>query len=139
MASFVGIDFNLWFQGDRIRKRNDWMRWIMPPGKFSSLPSPQSQGKSGIDMLSAQVQSISLDQKTLNHSRSSSGDLSNLSPTCSSAGKDQVSIQGGGLVLQELLRGRKSGGECLGFFFSFFSSFFLDRGLDMAWFQEVKP
>ncbi|XP_024953411.1 la-related protein 1C isoform X2 [Citrus sinensis] len=79
-------------QGDRIRKRNDWMRWIMPPGKFSSLPSPQSQGKSGIDMLSAQVQSISLDQKTLNHSRSSSGDLSNLSPTCSSAGKDQVSI-----------------------------------------------
>lgn len=79
-------------QGDRIRKRNDWIRWIMPPGKFSSLPSPQSQGKSGIDMLSAQVQSISLDQKTLNHSRSSSGDLSNLSPTCSSAGKDQVSI-----------------------------------------------
>ncbi|KAJ0096420.1 hypothetical protein Patl1_29153 [Pistacia atlantica] len=69
-------------QGDKIRKRNDWMRWIIPPGQFSSVPS----GKSSQDKLASNF------RNTANHnntsiSRSPSGDLS--------AGIGQVSLQGG--------------------------------------------
>ncbi|KAE8715917.1 putative Basic-leucine zipper transcription factor family protein [Hibiscus syriacus] len=48
-------------QGDRIRKRNDWMRWIMPP-------SVQFPAISGQDMLVARVQNISLEQRNANQS-----------------------------------------------------------------------
>ncbi|XP_044506767.1 la-related protein 1C-like [Mangifera indica] len=63
-------------QGDKIRKRNDWMRWIIPPGQFSGVPS----GKSSQDKLAFSFRNLSLEQKNANHnnatSRSSSGDLS---------------------------------------------------------------
>ncbi|GMI68219.1 La related protein 1c [Hibiscus trionum] len=42
-------------QGDRVRKRNDWMRWIMPH-------SVQFPAISGQDTLVARVQTISLEQ-----------------------------------------------------------------------------
>ncbi|KAG8477009.1 hypothetical protein CXB51_030315 [Gossypium anomalum] len=47
-------------QGDKVRKRMDWMRWIM-------LPSFQFPTKSGQDMLVAGFQNISLDQGTANN------------------------------------------------------------------------
>ncbi|PPS01858.1 hypothetical protein GOBAR_AA18805 [Gossypium barbadense] len=46
-------------QGDQVRKRIDWMRWIMPP----SVHFPT---KSGQDTLAARVQNISLDQRAAN-------------------------------------------------------------------------
>lgn len=52
------------------------MRWIIPPGQFSGVPS----GKSSQDKLAFSFRNLSLEQKNANHnnatSRSSSGDLS---------------------------------------------------------------
>ncbi|KAK8673310.1 hypothetical protein V6N13_111656 [Hibiscus sabdariffa] len=57
-------------QGDRVRKRNDWMRWIMPPSvQFPSI--------SGQDMLVARVQNISLEQRNTNQSGARSPEDSN--------------------------------------------------------------
>ncbi|XP_007046622.2 PREDICTED: la-related protein 1C [Theobroma cacao] len=81
-------------QGDKVRKRIDWMRWIMPP-------SVQFPTMSGQDMLVSRVQNISLDQRTANQSgarsqedayadglsgRSLSGDFSNQSRLFNSEG-----------------------------------------------------
>ncbi|XVF15963.1 hypothetical protein REPUB_Repub09cG0201100 [Reevesia pubescens] len=89
-------------QGDKVRKRIDWMRWIMPP-------SVQFPTMSGQDMLVARVQNISLDQRTVNQSsarseedahadglsgRSSSEDLNNQSQLFSREGT-AVGAQGG--------------------------------------------
>ncbi|MBA0850592.1 hypothetical protein Goshw_002234 [Gossypium schwendimanii] len=51
-------------QGDKVRKRIDWMRWIMPP----SVHFPTMSGQ---DTLAARVQNISLDQRTANQSGAS--------------------------------------------------------------------
>ncbi|KAJ8764308.1 hypothetical protein K2173_006048 [Erythroxylum novogranatense] len=46
-------------QGNKIRRRNDWQRWIMPPPvQLPNMSSPQSSA----DMLGAQVQNISLEE-----------------------------------------------------------------------------
>ncbi|KAL5754390.1 hypothetical protein ACOSP7_022610 [Xanthoceras sorbifolium] len=57
-------------QGDKIRRRNDWMRWIMPQ----------------INQVDAHAETIS---------RSSSGDLNSQLPRSSSVGTGPISIQGG--------------------------------------------
>ncbi|XWS33899.1 hypothetical protein CRYUN_Cryun22dG0122600 [Craigia yunnanensis] len=89
-------------QGDKVRKRIDWMRWIM-------LPSVQFPTMSDQDMLVARVQNFSLDQRIANQSgarsqedshtdglsgRSSSGDFNNQSQLFSSEGT-AVGAQGG--------------------------------------------
>ncbi|KAI5319780.1 PREDICTED: la-related [Prunus dulcis] len=51
-------------QGDKIRRRNDWMRWVMPTAQPPNASGSQALGKSGQDILSAQIQSIALDEKT---------------------------------------------------------------------------
>ncbi|MBA0787623.1 hypothetical protein Gotri_027454 [Gossypium trilobum] len=81
-------------QGDKVRKRTDWMRWIMPP-------SVQFPTISGQDTLAARVQKISLEQRTANQSgtsnqedtnasglsgRASSGDFNNQSQQLNSEG-----------------------------------------------------
>ncbi|KAG4175248.1 hypothetical protein ERO13_A11G172800v2 [Gossypium hirsutum] len=73
-------------QGEKVRKRIDWMKWILPPSvKFPAM--------SGQDMLVARVQDISLEQRTADVSgsrnqedacaglsdRSSSGEFNNRS------------------------------------------------------------
>ncbi|XAR73740.1 hypothetical protein NMG60_11007811 [Bertholletia excelsa] len=71
-------------QGDKVRKRELWSRWIMPPSaQFATVSSPQPLGRSNYDMLAVNMQNVSLDEKAseLNHpeaslsGRSSSGDL----------------------------------------------------------------
>ncbi|KAL1825014.1 hypothetical protein ACET3Z_011792 [Daucus carota] len=52
-------------QNDRIRKRNEWMKWIMPPGPFSPVSSPQARAKSGHDMLTGQFQGVTLDERSV--------------------------------------------------------------------------
>lgn len=56
------------------------MKWIMPPGPFSPVSSPQSLARSSHDMLAGQFQGITLDEKTTHghtemFSRSSSGEF----------------------------------------------------------------
>ncbi|MBA0859805.1 hypothetical protein Goshw_011019 [Gossypium schwendimanii] len=80
-------------EGEKVRKRIDWMKWILPPSvKFPAM--------SGQDMLVARVQDISLDQRTADVSgsrnqedacaglsdRSSSGEFNNRSQVFSSEG-----------------------------------------------------
>ncbi|GMI86338.1 La related protein 1c [Hibiscus trionum] len=88
-------------QGDKVRKRNDWMRWIMPP-------SVQFPIISGQDTLVARVQNISLEQRNTNQSgargqgdnagglscRPSFGDFNNQPQLFNSEGT-AVSAQGG--------------------------------------------
>ncbi|PWA37836.1 RNA-binding protein Lupus La [Artemisia annua] len=50
-------------QGDRIRRRNDWMRWLMQPlGQPSNQSSLQADGiSSNEDVLASQLQDVTLD------------------------------------------------------------------------------
>ncbi|KAK9948357.1 hypothetical protein M0R45_003938 [Rubus argutus] len=47
-------------QGDKIRRRNDWMRWVMPAAQSPTVSGSQTLGKSGNDMLSAHIQNRSI-------------------------------------------------------------------------------
>ncbi|EEF31226.1 lupus la ribonucleoprotein, putative [Ricinus communis] len=98
-------------QVDKVRRQNDWMRWVMPPSaQFTSVSGPPFLGRSSQDMLAAHVQSISLEESVTSHSsarsqvdvhneaflgRSSSGDFNSQSQLLSLEGTDQVSVQGG--------------------------------------------
>ncbi|CAL1394362.1 unnamed protein product [Linum trigynum] len=79
-------------QGDKVRRRNDWMRWLMPQSvQFPSNPIPQGLGKSNQEMLLGNMQNMSLEEVSVQsnarrqadvqseafQSRSSSGDVSN--------------------------------------------------------------
>ncbi|GLU19732.1 hypothetical protein SLE2022_359640 [Rubroshorea leprosula] len=94
-------------QGDKLRRRNDWKRWIMPPSavQFTNISSPRSGGNSSPDMLTDGIQNISLDQNAINQGgsmnqenvhaeslagRSSSGDLNNLLPSSSEGVADNA-------------------------------------------------
>ncbi|XP_010266026.1 PREDICTED: la-related protein 1C-like isoform X2 [Nelumbo nucifera] len=92
-------------QGDKIRRRNEWMNWPLPPyGQFVTSPGPQSPTVPSYNLLASRVQSIGLDEvheekstkdiskrnSTDSHSeailsRSSSGDLN--SPSQESGGE----------------------------------------------------
>ncbi|CAN1226604.1 La-related protein 1C [Linum perenne] len=82
-------------QGDKVRRRNDWMRWLMPQSvQFPSISSPRG--------IVANVQNMSLEEKIINQSsfmrsqveaqseafpsRSSSGEISG-HPQQSSSGE----------------------------------------------------
>ncbi|CAI0392805.1 unnamed protein product [Linum tenue] len=93
-------------QGDKVRRRHDWMRWLLPPSvQFPSAPSPSPQGlgKSNQEMLAGNVQNMSLEevsgqsnarrqadiQSKAFQSRSSSGDFSSQpQPSSSHEGLD---------------------------------------------------
>ncbi|KAI3798823.1 hypothetical protein L1987_34103 [Smallanthus sonchifolius] len=48
-------------QGDKIRRRNDWMKWIMPaPGQYSNPSSPQTNHEG----LVSQIQGLALNEPT---------------------------------------------------------------------------
>ncbi|XP_059293017.1 la-related protein 1C [Lycium ferocissimum] len=70
-------------QGEKIRRRNDWMNWAMPPSvQYSTVSSPLSHKKSSTDSLAEHFQSVVFDEKTEQftyHSRSSSAELSSSS------------------------------------------------------------
>ncbi|KAF5454599.1 hypothetical protein F2P56_024251 [Juglans regia] len=56
-------------QGDKVRRRNDWMKWIISPSvHFPEASGQQSSGKSSQDILAAHVQSMALEEKTTDHS-----------------------------------------------------------------------
>ncbi|XP_047166672.1 la-related protein 1C-like [Vigna umbellata] len=90
-------------QGDKIRRRNDWRRWLMPPVQFSNVPTPE---ESNPDMLAEQVHNIALETSnydgpggvevlpdTSQH-RSTFGDLSSPLKLSIGEGTGQVGIQG---------------------------------------------
>lgn len=74
-------------QGEKLRRRNDWMKWIVPPSmRYSSVSSPQAGQNSSSDMVMAHLQSVTLDEMASNHgnaeayiSRTSSGELTSTS------------------------------------------------------------
>ncbi|KAJ8771101.1 hypothetical protein K2173_023426 [Erythroxylum novogranatense] len=93
-------------QGDKIRRQNDWKRWIMPPSvQFANVSTAQSSA----GILGGHIESISLEEKASNHivrsgasiptdaicSSSSSGDLNSQSELSSSRRLGHVSAQGG--------------------------------------------
>lgn len=54
-------------QGDKIRRRDDWMKWIMPvTGQYSNPSSPQAVGRSSPndDGLVSQLQGVALNDTT---------------------------------------------------------------------------
>ncbi|XP_015066413.1 la-related protein 1C-like isoform X1 [Solanum pennellii] len=71
-------------QGEKLRRRNDWFNWLMPPSvQNSTVSSPQSLPKSASDLLVENLQRVAFDDKTVTHgnveahlSRSSSAELS---------------------------------------------------------------
>lgn len=70
-------------QGDKIRRRNDWMRWIMPsPIQFSNATP---------DMLAEQVHNIALEPSNYD---GAFGDLSSPLQLSNREGTGQVGIQG---------------------------------------------
>lgn len=97
-------DIYLW-QGDKLRRRHDWKRWIMPSSvPLSSISGPQSPGLSNPENLTTQIQGISMEEKTADISnateassnvtgRLSSGDLNGHPQQLSGGdGTSQVSI-----------------------------------------------
>ncbi|XP_043709672.1 la-related protein 1C [Telopea speciosissima] len=99
-------------QGDKIRKRNDWMNWPLPPSsQFTTTSGPSSPGISSYDMLATRIQSVGLeDGKTSNHygtrspaetrkesvlSRSSSGELNSQSTMSGGEQTGQAMVQVG--------------------------------------------
>ncbi|KAK7307462.1 hypothetical protein VNO77_40554 [Canavalia gladiata] len=91
-------------QGDKIRRRNDWRRWIMPPSV--QFPNATTPGVLNSDMLADQVHNIALETTnydgaggldvlpdTSQH-RSAYGDLSSPLQLSTAEGTGQVGIQG---------------------------------------------
>ncbi|XP_076915382.1 la-related protein 1C-like [Bidens hawaiensis] len=76
-------------QGDKIRRRNDWMKWIMPvPGQYLNPSSPQTNHEG----LVSQVQSLTLHgQVETQFSRSSSEGEGTVGVTGQQAGFDHAS------------------------------------------------
>lgn len=61
-------------QGDKVRRRNDWSRWlVLPSAQFPTISSPQTPGKSSHDMLAARVRGIALEERNPNLSSSGQG------------------------------------------------------------------
>lgn len=49
-------------QGDKIRKRHDWMNWLLPPSnQFTRVSSRQSSEASNFDILATRMQSFGLE------------------------------------------------------------------------------
>lgn len=90
-------------QVDKVRRRNDWRRWIMPRSvQFPAVTSPQSVGRSSHDLLATNLQSMSLEDKTNKQgqveafpSRSLSGDWNSQSQPSSGEGTSQATVQAG--------------------------------------------
>ncbi|KAH7852023.1 hypothetical protein Vadar_019596 [Vaccinium darrowii] len=93
-------------QNGKVRKRNDWKRWIMPPSiEFHNVSSPRSMERSSLethDMLSTNIQSVSLVEKSNKQapavtflSRSYSGDLNSPFQLSTGEGTRQAPIQAG--------------------------------------------
>lgn len=50
-------------QGDKVRCKNDWNKWIIPPALYSPGTSPQALHIPSQDMISAQINNVTLDEK----------------------------------------------------------------------------
>ncbi|KAF8410392.1 hypothetical protein HHK36_002921 [Tetracentron sinense] len=85
-------------QGDKVRKRDKWMDWILPPNQFPAVLGRHSPGRLSYDMQATFMLSVSLEENISNHntmrghtdmnsvavlSRLSSGELSSQSESSS--------------------------------------------------------
>ncbi|XP_019423396.1 PREDICTED: la-related protein 1C-like isoform X2 [Lupinus angustifolius] len=94
-------------QGDKIRRRNDWRKWIMPPPvQLPNVTESQTLGTSNHDMLAEQVQNIALESPNYDgvggldvvhdasQHRPSFGNLNNPLQFSTTEGSGQVGVQG---------------------------------------------
>ncbi|PSS21409.1 La-related protein like [Actinidia chinensis var. chinensis] len=88
------------FPCGKLRKRNDWRRWIMIPSvQFPTIPSPQSLGSSSCDVFATELQSLSLEKTNKQGrdeaflGRSLSGDLNSQSKVSTGEGTRLVNSQ----------------------------------------------
>lgn len=84
-------------QGGKVRRRNDWDRWIMHPVQFPNVStlqspsSPQTAVKTGHDVLAARMDNIVLEDNAGHMNMQA-----NSQPQLSGGDKmDQFSVQGG--------------------------------------------
>ncbi|KAF8406625.1 hypothetical protein HHK36_008715 [Tetracentron sinense] len=96
-------------QGEKVRKRDKWMEWVLPSSnRVPTVSGPQSQGRPIYNMLTTGIQSATLEEITDHNSRvwhadphteavlrSSSGELNNQSQTPNGEGTSQVTEQAG--------------------------------------------
>lgn len=81
-------------QGDKVRRRNDWARWIMPPDQFPKISSlqvsssPETAVKAGHDALAAHVDNITTEENAGRLSLQTNSQLQH-------SGGDIFSVQGG--------------------------------------------
>ncbi|KAK4360504.1 hypothetical protein RND71_019456 [Anisodus tanguticus] len=54
-------------QGEKIRRRNDWFNWLMPPSVQNSTLSSQSLQKSGPDLLVENLQCVAFDDMNIRY------------------------------------------------------------------------
>ncbi|CAN4123660.1 unnamed protein product [Withania somnifera] len=88
-------------QGEKLRRRNDWFQWLMPPSVQNSIvSSPQSLQKSTPDLLVENLQRVAFDDKTIRYgnaeahfSRSLSTELSTPSKQCGNGMAGQAGAQ----------------------------------------------
>lgn len=84
-------------QGDKVRRQNDWKRWILPASVHPpDVPGSQGLGKFSHDMLIA-VRNTSLehnDSSDTSQNKSSFGDFNNRLQPFSVEGTSEVGIQG---------------------------------------------
>ncbi|GFY80409.1 winged-helix DNA-binding transcription factor family protein [Actinidia rufa] len=90
------------FPRGKLRKRDDWRRWIIVPSvQFSTIPSPQSLGSSSHDAFATELQSLSLEKTNKQGrdeaflGRSLSGDLNRQSKVTTGEGTSQAAVQAG--------------------------------------------
>ncbi|CAL0314489.1 unnamed protein product [Lupinus luteus] len=88
-------------QGDKIRRRNDWRRWIMPPSvQLPNVTGSQTLGTLNHDMLAKQVQNIALESSNydgvggLDAVHDASSHLNNPLQFSTREGSGELGIQG---------------------------------------------
>lgn len=60
--------FFLVLQGEKLRRKNDWFHWLLPPSvQNPTMPSPQSAQNSSPDLLVENLQRVVFDDKTTRH------------------------------------------------------------------------
>ncbi|XP_008806121.1 la-related protein 1C-like [Phoenix dactylifera] len=96
-------------QGEKIRRRNDWMNWILraPPNQYSTSSGSSSPTTPNYDSLAARMHNVGLGEGAANHdriwgqthtevvlSRSSSENLNNQSQVGEPDGEENVHVTG---------------------------------------------
>ncbi|XP_022949956.1 la-related protein 1C-like isoform X2 [Cucurbita moschata] len=82
-------------KGDKVRRRNDYDRWIIRPGQVPNIAAPLSPVSSNQDMLAAGVQGIALENINHRDSEGGQGDVHVEAQPCGDDRPGQVNTKAG--------------------------------------------